>query len=86
VQVWLLSLDAGNNSAELVAEWRVTRTGDGASTSVAQRISRLSAPLPGPGWRAADTAAAYSDLLQRLSDEIASVIRRDMEAGASDQN
>lgn len=86
VQVWLLSLDAGNNSAELVAEWRVTRTGDGASTPVAQRISRLSAPLPGPGWQAADTAAAYSDLLQRLSDEIASVIRRDMEAGASDQN
>jgi hypothetical protein len=86
VQVWLLSLDAGNNNAELVAEWRVTRTGDEASTPVAQRISRLSTPLPGPGWQAADTAAAYSDLLQRLSDEIAGVIRRDMESSASDQN
>lgn len=86
VQLWLLGLNTNGNEAELVAEWRVTRHGAETDGEVTQRISRLSTPLAGPGWQAADTAAAYSALLQRLSDEIAGVIRAQTEAGASDQN
>ena len=86
VQVWLLGLNAGGNEAELVAEWRVTRRGEEPDSEVTQRISRLATSLAGPDWQAADTAAAYSELLQRLSDEIAGVIRTQMQEAASDQN
>lgn len=78
VQLWVLSLDAAGQEAELVVEWRVSRPGE--STPLERRISRLSQPLPGPEWLAADAASAYSELLQALSAEIAAVIR-DAEAG-----
>jgi len=73
VQLWVLSLDAAGEEAELVVEWRVTRPGE--SRPLERRISRLSQPLPGPDWQAADAAGAYSRLLQALSAEIAVVIR-----------
>jgi len=73
VQLWVLSLDAAGEEAELVVEWRVTRPGE--SRPLERRISRLSQPLPGPEWQAADAAGAYSKLLQALSAEIAAVIR-----------
>jgi uncharacterized lipoprotein YmbA len=73
VQLWVLSLDAAGQEAELVVEWRVSRPGE--SAPLERRISRLSQPLPGPEWQAADAAGAYSKLLQALSAEIAAVIR-----------
>lgn len=73
VQLWVLSLDAAGQSAELVVEWRVSRPGEPGT--VERRISRLTQPLPGPEWEAADAAGAYSRLLQALSAEIAAVIR-----------
>lgn len=73
VQLWVLSLDAADQEAELVVEWRVSRPGE--SAPLERRISRLSQALPGPEWQAADAARAYSKLLQALSAEIAAVIR-----------
>ncbi len=80
VQLWVLSLDAAGQEAELVVEWRVTRRGEPGALE--QRISRLTQPLPGLEWQAADAAGAYSNLLQALSREIAAVIR-DAEAAAA---
>lgn len=81
VQLWLLSLDAADQAAELVVEWRVTRAGH--SGALERRISRLSQTLPGPEWQAADAALAYSKLLQALSTEIAAVIRDSETAAGS---
>ncbi|MDP4650971.1 MAG: PqiC family protein [Haliea sp.] len=84
VQVSILALDASSSSAELVAEWRVTRRD--SDVLLAQRISRWSTPVQGPDWQASATAAAYSTLLEKLSEEIANVIRSAADAGDAAQN
>lgn len=74
VQLWLLQLDVRDGDAELVAEWRLHRPRD--DEELERRISRLSTPLPGGNWQPDAAAAAYSELLQTLSGEIAAAARR----------
>ncbi|GAB3310114.1 PqiC family protein [Haliea atlantica] len=74
VQLWILELDVRDGTAVLTAEWRLHRPRE--DRELARRISRLSQPLPGWRWEAGAAAAAYSSLLQSLTEEIASAIRR----------
>jgi uncharacterized lipoprotein YmbA len=73
VQVWVLSLEASEESTRLVAEWRLHRPAEGRE--VARRISRYQER--GSGSDGAVLAASYSRLLERLGEEIASAIEAD---------
>ncbi len=76
VQVNVLSMDANESEASLVAEWRIK-----ASTGkrmVSHRISSLTTPMSASEFSAAAIAPAYSQLLLLLSEEIAAAIRDDM--------
>lgn len=75
VQLWLLGLDAADTGSSLVAEWRVYTTAD--NQVVARRLTRLNAELPGGTGDAGAIAASYSELLQELSEEIATAINSD---------
>jgi uncharacterized lipoprotein YmbA len=84
VEVTLLALDAGADTATLVAEWRVRKPREGRE--VGRRISRIERPLSTPEFTGAVVAPAYSELLFRLSQEIAAVISTDLEQATSRQN
>lgn len=76
VGISVLALDADRQQASLVAEWQVKRPQSG--DSVARRVSRLSLPLDGNSPGGEQLAAAYSELLSRLSLEISQVIKKDL--------
>ncbi len=76
VRVNVLAMEAGATDATLVAEWQVYRPLAGEAGG--QHLSRLSRPL-GAGTEdaaPAELAAAYSELLLRLSQEIAAEVRQ----------
>ncbi len=75
VSVRLLGLDAGRDGTRLEAEWLLHRPATGET--VQRGLSRFTHPGAGepvPG----ELPAAYSELLYRLSEEIAGAIRRAM--------
>ena len=69
IKVNVLSLDANDGEALLVAEWLVYRPATEAVVS--RRISQLRHPLPNGALAPAQIAPAYSDLLYQLSEIIA---------------
>jgi uncharacterized lipoprotein YmbA len=77
VQVNVLSMDANESEASLVAEWRIRAPTD--KRMVSHRISRLTTPISASAFSAAAIASAYSELLRLLSEDIAVAIRADME-------
>ena len=72
VKVNLLTLDADDKEARLVAEWLVYRPA--TSETVRRRISDIAQPLPGGEFSPEQIAPAYSELLYRLSEIIAQAI------------
>lgn len=72
VAVTILSLDAGNGQATLVAEWTVQRPATGEVLQ--RRISRLQQSLPASDTVAAELPGTYSNLLLQLSELIAAQI------------
>jgi uncharacterized lipoprotein YmbA len=79
VKLNLFTLDANNSEATLRAEWLVYRPAD--AEPVQRRISELRVALTRGGLegelRAARVAAAYSALLEQLTELIADAIRAD---------
>ena len=76
VQVTLMSLDANDTQATLIAEWVVTRPG--SRQVLSRRISRLFHDMPAGTVSAAQIAPAYSELLFQLSELIAAKISEDI--------
>lgn len=72
VKVRVVNLNSRDAQAVLVAEWLVYRPED--SSEVARRISSLQQPLDPEQAIAAQLPAAYSELVRRLSEEIAAGI------------
>ena len=72
VQVTLMSLDANDTQATLIAEWVLTRPG--SRQVLSRRISRLFHDMPVGTVSAAQIAPAYSELLFQLSEIIAAKI------------
>jgi uncharacterized lipoprotein YmbA len=72
VKITLLSLDANDRQATLVAEWLVYRPA--SSETVNRRISQLHRQLPPGELDPAQLAPTYSMLLQELSEIIAAAI------------
>lgn len=73
VSVNLLALDADEGRAVLEAEWMVYRPD--TSAAVSRRMTRLEYSPPDGKLAPGDLAAAYSELLYRLSEEISGAIR-----------
>jgi uncharacterized lipoprotein YmbA len=73
VRMTLLSLDADDRSARLEAEWLLYRPATGEP--LARRLARLDHASPGGELAPGELPAAYSELLYRLSEEIAAAIR-----------
>lgn len=71
VKVRVLAMDADASQATLLAEWLLYRVDDGQALE--RRLEDYRKPLPAPGAR--DIAAAYSELLYLLSEDIASALR-----------
>jgi uncharacterized lipoprotein YmbA len=72
IKINVLSLDANNEEALLVAEWLLYQPATEATVS--RRISQLRYPLPDGALAPAQIAPAYSDLLYQLSEIIAQEI------------
>jgi len=79
VAITLLSLDANDNHASLVAEWRLHRPQSGET--IMRRISKIDYDMPAGPVTAAEVAPAYSELLHQLSEIIAAEISADYLAG-----
>jgi uncharacterized lipoprotein YmbA len=73
ISVNLLALDADEGRAVLEAEWLIYRPA--TSAAVSRRMARLAYTPPGGKLEPGDLAAAYSELLYRLSEEISEAIR-----------
>lgn len=82
VSITVLMLDADDSQAILDAEWRLFRPASGES--VVRRISHLKLALPEGPLTPQQIAPAYSALFSQLSDLIASVIKRELEARPED--
>ncbi|MFT5711395.1 MAG: putative lipoprotein YmbA [Halioglobus sp.] len=76
IAVTILNLDANNDSAELVAEWHLSRPQ--SEETLMRRIDTLQVNLPAGEVSAAEVAAAYSELLYQLSGKIAAEIAADV--------
>lgn len=72
VKVNVLSLDANDSKATLVAEWLVYRPATGEPVS--RKISQLQQALPPGEVQASGLAPAYSELLYQLSELIAAAV------------
>jgi uncharacterized lipoprotein YmbA len=75
VQITIMSLDAGNNHAKLVAEWMVLKPGKAPVSG--RKISQILVQIPGDSVTPQQIAPAYSDLLYQLSEIIAAKITAD---------
>ncbi len=73
VKVRIVTLNAGDDEAELVAEWLVYQAENGEPLQ--RRISQLTRPMPPGELQLADVPTAYSALLMELSELIAEAIR-----------
>jgi uncharacterized lipoprotein YmbA len=78
LSVRILTLDARAGVARLAVEWEVRGPADGKTLT--RQISQLETPLPAGEFDAAKVAAAYSELLQQLSEQAAAVIRNDLQS------
>lgn len=76
VQVWVLALDASEDSVTLVAEWRLWQPVTGGELT--RRISRISEPVTAASG--IEASAGFSLLLARLSDEIVAAARANLSA------
>lgn len=83
IKVNLLSLDANDQEAMLVAEWLVYRPD--TSETVRRSISKIRQPLPDGELSPQQIAPAYSELLYQLSDVIAGAIKAAEAAGKAAQ-
>jgi uncharacterized lipoprotein YmbA len=72
VQIRIVTLNANDQEAELVAEWLVYRAANGLPLQ--RRISRLERPMPAGDLQVSAIPAAYSELLLALSQAIAAAI------------
>lgn len=79
IKITLLSLDANDSEAQLVAEWLVYRPATGET--VLRRIAQIQQPLPAGELSPTQIAPAYSELLYKLSAVIAEAITSDQQAG-----
>lgn len=84
VRIKLLSLDAHDQEASLVAEWSVSKPGDAGTSS--RRMIQLQERLAGEELLPAQLAPSYSRLLYRLSELIAEAIRADLARQATPYN
>lgn len=75
VQITIMSLDAGDSYAKLVAEWVVLKSGQALVSG--RKISQISVQIPGTSVTPEQIAPAYSDLLYQLSEVIADKITED---------
>lgn len=75
VQITIMSLDADDKSAKLVAEWMILKAGQTPLSG--RKISQLSVQIPGGSVTPQQIAPAYSDLLHQLSELIAAKIAAD---------
>ena len=73
VRLRIAGLDAGGGKATLVAEWVLLN--EEATSDVTRRLSRLETTLPSGDIEGFAVAAAYSELLHQLCEEIAKEIR-----------
>jgi hypothetical protein len=75
VKLGILEMDADPEHVNLVVDWLVYRAGD--ASAVERQLSRQQAPLP-PTDNADSNAVVgiYSELLLKLSEDIAAAIRR----------
>ncbi|PLW70022.1 PqiC family protein [Pseudohalioglobus lutimaris] len=72
VKLRLVEMDSNAERVVLVAEWFVYRVAD--DSTVARRLSKQSRPLPATTQNGNEVAAAYSELLYALSQEVAASI------------
>jgi hypothetical protein len=72
IKVRIMSLDASDSEASMVAEWLVFRTDN--AEPLHRRISQLREPLPGGELAPRQIAPAYSALFYQLSEIIAAAI------------
>jgi uncharacterized lipoprotein YmbA len=79
VRLTIVSMDIQDGEARLVAEWAVLV--DAGRTELVRRISQQAVSVTAGELSGAAIARAYSQLLSRLSEEIAGVIRTDLAAG-----
>jgi hypothetical protein len=76
VAVTILNLDANNERANLVVEWRLSRPH--SEKTLMRRIDELQYDLPTGALNATEVAAAYSELFYQLSSKIAAEIAADV--------
>ena len=81
VSITLLALDANDDEATLVAEWRVFLPA--SLESVTRRVSRFKLPLPAGEISAGQIAPAYSQLLSQLSTQISESIKKHLASASS---
>lgn len=84
VEVTVINMDANDQQARLVAEWRIYTPK--SRETIARKISNLSYDMPAGPVTAAEVAPAYSKLLLQLSEIIAAEISEDMAAALTDNN
>jgi uncharacterized lipoprotein YmbA len=84
VEVTVINMDANDQQARLVAEWRIYTPKN--RETIARKISNLSSDMPAGPVTAAEVAPAYSKLLLQLSEIIAAVISEDMTAALTDKS
>jgi len=73
IKVTILTLDASDSNATLVAEWLVYRADSGEPVN--RRISQLQQALPNGPLQASQLAPVYSDLLYQLCEMIADEVK-----------
>lgn len=72
VKIRVLAMDANPQQASLVAEWLLYRVENGEALT--RRLQEYSQSLSGPDYSAGEIATSYSDLLYRLSKDIAAAM------------
>lgn len=78
VEVTVINMDANDQQARLVAEWHIYAPI--TQKTIDRKISNLSYGMPNGPVTAAEVAPAYSKLLLRLSEIIATAISEDIAA------
>jgi uncharacterized lipoprotein YmbA len=76
VKVTVITLDASDSQATLIAEWVVQKPG--SKTVLSRRIAYLNHTMPTGDVAPAQIAPAYSELFEQLSDIIATKISEDL--------
>lgn len=81
IRINVLTMDASTSEARLTTEWLVYRPASGEE--VARRLSHLRRPVTADEATPAQLPGIYSELLERLSREIAAAISGDAEPALS---